>query len=58
VTARKDKGGNQTPESIHQRQLKCTHPRWDAWYVPYWDPKHKYRTCLNCEKVEAKYIGW
>lgn len=57
MTAPKDKGGNVPPETKYERQLKCQH-RYDAWYVPHWDPKHKYRTCLNCEHVDTKYIGW
>lgn len=48
---------NEPPEKLLERQRVCVH-RFDAWYVPYWDPKNKYRTCLNCEIIERKYIGW
>ncbi len=57
MTAPKNKGGSESPESRYQRQLKCQH-QYDAWYVPYWDPNNKYRTCLNCEHVDTKYVGW
>lgn len=48
---------NEDPAKKYARQQVCVH-KFDAWYTPYWDPNRKYRTCLNCEYVESRYIGW
>ncbi len=49
--------GNVDPIVKRKRQEACVH-RFDAWYVPHWDVKHKYRACLNCDYVEIKPANW
>lgn len=46
---------NEDPQRKIDRQRVCKH-RFDAWFIPKWDTKHKYRTCLNCEFVEILQI--
>lgn len=46
---------NEDPKRKIDRQRVCQH-YYDAWYIPYWDTKHKYRTCRNCEHVDILQI--